>query len=230
MGDGLFFILGLIFFFILWMVSGGPTKPISFSGPFITPITNVGQTQSGYGPQVPGGTISAAGVSVGAIAKTSPYAGEVSLSHYVSGTGGTDPSQEYITMQTSVSNAQPVSISGWHLVSTASGMNVTIPDGVPILTLGTVTLQPILVQPNSTVTVTTGYSPVNVSYQENLCTNFLPNQQNYMGCFAAHSGDPSFLSGTWRVFLNKGVRIWKNNGETIELLDNSGKVVDSLSY
>ena len=45
----LFFLAMLVVFFVLWLAGGGPSKPISFAGPYITPITNVDQTQVGYG-------------------------------------------------------------------------------------------------------------------------------------------------------------------------------------
>ena len=47
--DGLFFLGVIAFFFILWFATGGPTRPMSFAGPYITPITDVGTVSSGYG-------------------------------------------------------------------------------------------------------------------------------------------------------------------------------------
>ena len=47
--DALFFLAIFVFIFVAWVATGGPQKPISFAGPFITPVTNVGQEQRGYG-------------------------------------------------------------------------------------------------------------------------------------------------------------------------------------
>ena len=47
----------IIFFFILWVYSGGPAHPISFAGPYITPITDVGVSSTGYGNQVSAGSV-----------------------------------------------------------------------------------------------------------------------------------------------------------------------------
>lgn len=47
--DILFFVGIFAFLFVAWVSTGGPQRPISFSGPFITPITNVNQEQRGYG-------------------------------------------------------------------------------------------------------------------------------------------------------------------------------------
>ena len=243
MNDGMIFLGGLIFFFLLWLVGGGPSHPISFAGPFISPITNVNQTQSAYGPKVAlGGTLSAGGnsVSVGErnagpaakIKNTSPYTGQVFLTHYVGGSSNTntDPLKEYLGIGVSYGAAQGISISGWSVVSTITGVSAIIPQGVPMLKLGTVTLQPIVLQPGVTATIVSGPSPVNVSFEENTCTNYLSQQNNYSKCFAIHSNDSNFLTGGWRIYLNRSVRLWKNNNETIELLDNSGQVVDSFSY
>ena len=48
-GEGFLFLGILVFLFIVWVYSGGPHHPISFAGPYITPLTNVGQVSSGYG-------------------------------------------------------------------------------------------------------------------------------------------------------------------------------------
>jgi hypothetical protein len=50
--EGAFFLVLLGFLFILWVYTGGSSKPISYSGLYITPITGLGQTQVGYGPKL----------------------------------------------------------------------------------------------------------------------------------------------------------------------------------
>jgi len=47
--DALFFLAIFLFIFVAWVSTGGPKRPISFAGPFITPVTNTGQEQEGYG-------------------------------------------------------------------------------------------------------------------------------------------------------------------------------------
>ena len=114
-------------------------KPISFAGPFITPITNVGQTQSGYGPAL-GGTISAEGSSVVSVPEMGARLQEfrtllhtpakVILTHSVSGTGSSDPSQEYLGLEVSDQTTQGINISWLEVVSTVTGASATIPQGV----------------------------------------------------------------------------------------------------
>jgi hypothetical protein len=256
MSDGLFFSLIILFFFVVWLAGGGPHRPISFAGPFITPITNTGETQNAYGPGLEG-TLSAGGVSVGThapaaaapahtangtsapsavstntgsddIPNTSAYAGVVSLEHFVS-MGGANPQNEYVTLTVSAADTGSVMVTGWKLVSIKTGTQVTLPDGSTMLTLGSVSVSPIILQPGNTVTIITGYSPVNISYEENTCTNLLSNYSNYSHCFAEHASDKNFLTGNWQLYLNQPHTLWQKS-DTIELVDQNGKVVDSFSY
>ena len=238
MGDGLFFTLGLVFFFIIWVASGGPTRPISFAGPFITPITNAGQTQTGYGPPISvGGTVSAGGgsVTVGektntGIQNTSSYAGAVVLTHQIAGLNGTDPKQEHVEVKVLSTGPSSVDITGWKLVSTITGASATIPTAAQMLRLGPVQLQDVMLKPGNSATIDTGISPVSVSFEQNTCVNYLAQANTYNQCYANQSGNSGFLTGIWNLYLNKNTRLWKDSGETIELVDSSGKIVDSFSY
>ncbi len=239
MSDGLFFTLVVVFFFVLWVVSGGPSKPISFAGPFITPITNSNLTKTTSGSTI-GSTISSdlnsstsggrSGTNATGIPDTSSYSGHVVLTHYVSGLNSSNPEHEYLGLEVVGSAPESVDISGWTVKSTVSGASATIPLGVQMLQLGTVTLEPITLHQGDTAVITTGPSPVNVSFEQNGCSNYLTDALTYSQCFAAQNSDSNFLSGIWRIYLGKTYRLWKNSNDTIELLDGSGNVVDSFSY
>jgi len=62
------------------------------------------------------------------------------------------------------------------------------------------------------------------------CQNFILNQLSYNGCINAHKNEPTFYRNEWRVFLNRDQEVWKNQNERIRLLDENGKVVDSIGY
>lgn len=47
-GDAFFFLGIFIFIFVVWAATSGPTRPISFSGPFLTPLTATGETHGYY--------------------------------------------------------------------------------------------------------------------------------------------------------------------------------------
>lgn len=64
----------------------------------------------------------------------------------------------------------------------------------------------------------------------NVCETFLKTKVNYENCVINHVADPDFLEPEWRVYTGLG-GIWgREKRENIQLLDNSGKVVDTYSY
>ncbi|MES2931745.1 MAG: hypothetical protein V4682_03560 [Patescibacteria group bacterium] len=188
-GDGIFFLGVLAFFFILWFATGGPTKPISFAGPYITPITDIDSVQQGYGdtPTVDfrsgsvwsnlmSGSFSG-GANLGGVSNPSPYRGQVR----VSGTGGTgseDPEREYVTLR--VSGTDSIDITGWRLVSGASGRGARIPEGAALPRSGRVNdTGRIVLNPGDEAIVVTGEAPTGVSFKENKCTGYFMSRQEF---------------------------------------------------
>lgn len=55
--DGLFIITCIVFLFVAWVATGGPSRSISQSGPFITPVTRTGEESQGYRYIVPANPI-----------------------------------------------------------------------------------------------------------------------------------------------------------------------------
>jgi hypothetical protein len=197
MSDFFFFLAIFFFIFIAWIATGGPTRPISFAGPYITPVTNVGVTQVGYGPQVQGvsGSASAVGGTVSSIQRSiddlrgqvangdtvnnpSPYRGQVSIG-WGSNVSATNPDQEYISIRLDGNAKSPVDITGWRVQSTVTQYGATIPEGVETMKqVGNAALAPIMLQPGDTAILTTGVSPIGVSFKENECTGYLASQSS----------------------------------------------------
>lgn len=187
-GDGIFFLGVLAFFFILWFATGGPSKPISFAGPFITPITDVDSVQEGYGSTEPvdfrarsvwsdimGGNFSG-GTSIGGVSNPSPYRGQIRVSG--GGTGSEDPDREYVTLR--VSGKDSVDITGWRLVSGASGRGARIPEGALLPRSGRVNdTGRIVLNPGDEAIVVTGEAPTGVSFKENKCTGYFMSRQEF---------------------------------------------------
>lgn len=188
-GDGIFFLGVLAFFFILWFATGGPSKPISFAGPYITPITDVDTVQEGYGDtpavdfrsggvwsNIMGGSFSG-GANLGGVSNPSPYQGQVR----VSGTGGTsseDPDQEYVILR--ASGKDSIDITGWRLVSGASGRGARIPEGALLPRSGRVNdTGRIVLNPGNEAIVVTGEAPTGVSFKENMCTGYFMSRQEF---------------------------------------------------
>ncbi len=220
-GDALFFLGIIAFFFILWYASGGPTKPISFAGPYISPITDVDTVQIGYGEDGSAGngfgstgsgniwtdlmgienrvaTLQRSSSEIRLFGEASPYRGQVT----VSGAGGasaTDPDQEYVTIR--ASGTEPVTISGWKVISGASGRGETIPQGARLPRRSQVNdLAPIVLQPGEEAVIVTGDSPIGDSFKENMCVGYLAQRQSIvpsiqMSCPAASDEFERYYAG-----------------------------------
>ena len=193
--DGLFFLGIIVFFFILWFATGGPTRPMSFAGPYITPITDVGTVSLGYGSGSTEGFVSSGSIwsnimglenqvadlqrnasDIRAFGEVSPLKGQITVG--TGGTGATDPDQEYVTLR--ASGSQSVDITGWRLVSGASGHGARIPEGTALPTRGRVNdTARIVLNPGDTAIVVTGEGPNGVSFRENMCTGYLGESQTY---------------------------------------------------
>ncbi len=275
----LFFGIMLIIF-LAWVVTGGPSRPLSLTGPYLgTNGVSVSGTPSYVSaPQT---------VGVG----TTQSGSVVSLLRDTSGASSTDENKEYITIMISSLANGPVSTAGWRLVSAKTGRGASFPRGTEVPQSGKVnTLTAIELAPGSTAMITSGRSPIGVSFRENKCTGYLEERQdfypplnqncptpfqelarfydaddsrcaeyvrgisycsaetrssskisascedfvdehlNYNGCVRSHTRDSDFANGTWRIFLGSDDELWKRSGETIELIDAGGNVLDRLSY
>ncbi|MEA2701583.1 MAG: hypothetical protein QOE22_292 [Candidatus Parcubacteria bacterium] len=185
-GDAWIVIAVFVFAFVLWVSTGGPTRPISFAGPFITPITDVGDVQTGYGDQIEVGrsdTGSGSGLwsvksvfgrfenSVGQsedIGAVSPEAGRVRIISGAGGPSGSTADREYVALR---AEADSVDITGYRLVSTKSGASVMLPQGTVAPRSGTIT--DIVLAKGEEAVVTTGRSPAGTSFRENKCVGYL---------------------------------------------------------
>jgi len=62
------------------------------------------------------------------------------------------------------------------------------------------------------------------------CKDYITNQINYNTCVALHFGDTDFPGNEYRLYLNKFGPLWRTTHDTINLHDENGLVVDSISY
>lgn len=187
--DGLFFLGVLAFFFILWFATGGPTRPISFAGPYITPITDVDTVQQGYGDtpaadfrarsvwsDIMGGSFSG-GMSLGANDVVSPLRGQVEVVS-VAGVSSEEADEEYIVLR--ARGDVSIDITDWKLVSGASGRSMRIPEGASLPRSGRINdTGRIVLQPGDEAIVVTGESPIGVSFKENMCIGYLTRNQDF---------------------------------------------------
>lgn len=64
----------------------------------------------------------------------------------------------------------------------------------------------------------------------NACWDFVTKNINYSGCIANHRNDANFFGNEWRIFLGRSEELWRERREIIKLLDDTGKLVDTLTY
>jgi len=212
MHDAWFFVGVLVFIFLIWIATGGPTHPISFTGPMLDQPEELGGgtylqlprapfmvnrrevTLRGYSSSGSSNTGysntegSLYGISFG---PPSTYQGMVTMSHSVSNASSTDPNTEYVKILSTRANV-PISISNWRLVSAASGKSAFLPLGTTVPTFGVVNpTQNIVLAPGERAQITSGRSPIGVSFRENKCTGYLNTFQEFTPSLPRSCPNPS---------------------------------------
>lgn len=62
------------------------------------------------------------------------------------------------------------------------------------------------------------------------CKNYISNQINYNTCVSLHFSDTKFPGNEYRLYLNKFGPLWRPIHDKIDLHDENGLIVDSISY
>jgi hypothetical protein len=88
--------------------------------------------------------------------------------------------------------SKAVSTAGWKLVSKDSGNSVGFPQGTETPRSGRInTLAPITLRPGEQAIITTGRSPVGVSFRENKCTGYFEEHQDFHPALSMNCPTPS---------------------------------------
>lgn len=216
MHDAWFFLGVFVFIFLIWIVTGGPTHPIAFTGPTIAQPQELGggtylslpralNSISGWTPvSLPGsssggGVVGSSGISVPSLGgsgstfgNSSPYGSTVSMSHYVSGAGSLDPRNEYTEIRTAWGSDTPVDISGWTLSSDATGNASVIPKGTEVPSSGVINAaQDIVLMPGDRAIIISGQSPIGASFRENKCIGYFSTFQSFSPQLPQNCPSPS---------------------------------------
>ncbi|HET9641638.1 MAG TPA: hypothetical protein VFP46_02210 [Candidatus Paceibacterota bacterium] len=195
--DAWFFIGVFIFIFLIWIATGGPLHPLAFAGPRLAqpgalgggtylslpraPLTVGNSDVALPGSSTGGGSLGGGAGLPGGSALTNPstYRNTVVMSHGVSGAAG-DPSSEYILLYVPSGSGVPVDISGWQLVSEATGNASYIPRGTEVPMSGTINaVQDIVLTPGTRAYLISGRSPIGGSFRENKCIGYYSNFQSF---------------------------------------------------
>jgi hypothetical protein len=62
------------------------------------------------------------------------------------------------------------------------------------------------------------------------CKTYMTTQINYNTCVALHFSDTDFPGNEYRLYLNKFGPLWRQTHDKIDLYDENGLVVDTISY
>lgn len=212
--DAWFFVGVFVFIFLIWISTGGPTHPLAFTGPGLAQPQELGGGNYLSLPRAPfslgNGTVTLPGSSDGGssdgysvtptpaslsgvtFGTPSPYRGIVSLNHYVSGAGASDPSQESIEIYVSQSAGTPVDITGWTVQSEATGNSIVIPQGTETPSSGTINAaQDIVLTPGTKVAVVSGRSPIGASFRENKCIGYFSQFQKFSPALPQNCPSPT---------------------------------------
>ena len=196
----------LLFLIAVWFLTGGPKRTGSarnlfLSGPFATssfisvPSINmdvgVGNDQTGVkgeqnyssGPAPTGITSALSDTQSASLGlqglPTSPYAGKVRLSAG-GGSYASSYKEEYVVLRANPNNLQRISISGWKLQSAVNKKTAVIYLGVEVYQPAfTEAGGAIVLNPGDTAVISTGRSPVGVSFRENKCSGYLSQYQEF---------------------------------------------------
>lgn len=111
--------------------------------------------------------------------EVSPYAAAVTLR--VENPGTPD---EFAVIEVNGNTA--VSTTGWSLQSALTRTRISLPRAAAAFTLGAAnTVEPVQLSPGTTIIVSSGVSPVGVSFRENICSGYLGQLQHYAPPFPA---------------------------------------------
>lgn len=201
MNDAWFFVGVFGFIFLLWIATGGPSRPLAFAGPTLAQPGELGGGTYLSLPKAPfsiegGSNVSLPGSSYGGgtigsnfpvpvltgstFGNPSPYRGMVTLNHSVSNPGAANPANETLQIYVASDASVPVDITGWRLVSEATGASAAIPKGTEVPTSGIVnTVQDLVLKAGDRATISSGYSPIGGSFRENKCIGYFSSFQQF---------------------------------------------------
>lgn len=122
----------------------------------------------------------------------SPMFGSVRFIPAYSNTSGNIAQEEFVVLESSTENTAPVSITSWSLQSALTGVRVALPDAAELLRGGHVNnATGVSLNPGATAVITSGQSPVGISFRENVCTGYIAQFQPFYPPLSLQCPTPS---------------------------------------
>jgi len=113
------------------------------------------------------------------IGTPSPYSGKVSIVKLPSGPKESDVNEERIELLANFGNSEEIDITGWMIESALAGTRVVLPPGVSTFSANRPnSLEKIVLAAGMRALVTSGPSPIGISFHENMCSGYLA-QRHY---------------------------------------------------
>jgi len=183
-------IVVIILIWFVWLFTGGPEHKEYTENPFIKPLQPL-DTGETYG-KLPDAEKS--GIR-------SLFADEISIS-VSKGVKESNPNKEYLELRASFSNNNPVRISGWELRNSKGESSIIGGASKLPLTGGSNSEAPLILDPGESVFITTGRSPIGVSFQVNNCSGYLEQFQDFSP--RLHRSCPAPISDLYKSVNNPG--------------------------
>ncbi len=122
----------------------------------------------------------------------SPFAGFVDLQ--IGAAQSDNPNDEYVVIRASQFASVPIPVSGWTIRSALSGAYATVPLAASPFYQGVVnSVDTILLSSGEAVLLSSGSSPVGVSFRETTCTGYLSQTQRFSPPLSNACARPSSL-------------------------------------
>ncbi|PIP73473.1 MAG: hypothetical protein COW88_01970 [Candidatus Lloydbacteria bacterium CG22_combo_CG10-13_8_21_14_all_47_15] len=190
----------LVVLFIVWASTGGPEREAARSGVFIKPPAPV-DTGETYGSLSILGTGKADGQTDETTGAFSNETGKGAIRIvYLMGAQSSNPQKEYIELRADTQNTAPALLSGLRLQNRA-GFGTKLPEAVAVPLFGSVNqTAPAFLSPDERAYITTGNSPVGMSFRVNRCSGYLEQFRDFTP--ALPQSCPSPLEGVDRAAAN----------------------------
>lgn len=122
----------------------------------------------------------------------SPHAGKITIMQDISGVRAPDAHDEYLQIAANYANEAAIDLTGWVLESALTGARIIIPPAASPYVANTASvLRGVVLEPGNLALVSSGASPVGISFRENMCTGYLQQFQAFSPPLADECPSPS---------------------------------------
>jgi len=183
----------IIILWIVWFFTGGPESERAQGGPFLKPPAPL-DTGETYGElpslKKPSGNTSGGNVPQKESTAPSFFKDEVHIGE-VASAGESDPQAEYIEIKASSGNKNLISLDNW-VLKNSSGRSAIINKASKLPLTGMVNVEtPFFLNPGEKAIITSGRSPIGVSFQVNKCSGYLEQFQYFSPPLPADCPSPA---------------------------------------